>query len=55
MRGMVRFGGEYEALGLKDENSISDALGAAQSFLAKSSEVQQVIEQSVRDYKAFIR
>lgn len=55
MRGMVRFGGAYEALGLRDETPITNAISAAQSFLAKTSEVQQVIDHSMRDYKAFIR
>lgn len=55
MRGMARLGGPYEALGLKNEELISTALHAAQAFLAKSSEIQQVIDHSMRDYKAFFR
>ena len=55
MRGMVRFGGAYEALGLKEETPITNAISAAQSFLAKTSEIQQVIDLNMRDYKAFIR
>lgn len=55
MRGMVRYGGAYEALGLKEETPITKALGDTQSFLAKTSEIQQVIDHSMRDYKAFIR
>jgi anaphase-promoting complex subunit 4 len=55
MRGMVRFGGAYEALGLREETPITNALSAAQSLLAKTSEVQQVIDHNMRDYKAFIR
>ncbi|KAL7303270.1 hypothetical protein TKK_0004464 [Trichogramma kaykai] len=54
MKGMVRFGGPYEALGLKEETPITNALSAVQSFLAKTSEVQQVIDHSMRDYRAFI-
>lgn len=55
MRGMARLGGPYESLGLKDETSITNALEASEAFLAKSSEIQQVIDHSMRDYKAFFR
>ncbi|KOC61948.1 Anaphase-promoting complex subunit 4 [Habropoda laboriosa] len=55
MRGMVRLGGAYELLGLTDENIITNALHASEAFLAKSSEIQQVIDHSMRDYKAFFR
>lgn len=55
MRGMVRLGGPYELLGLTDENVITNALHASEAFLAKSSEIQQVIDHSMRDYKAFFR
>ncbi|XP_012279696.1 anaphase-promoting complex subunit 4 [Orussus abietinus] len=55
MRGMARLGGSYEALGLKDETPINNALHASQAFLAKSSEIKQVIDHSMRDYKAFFR
>ncbi|XP_063978704.1 anaphase-promoting complex subunit 4 isoform X1 [Diachasmimorpha longicaudata] len=55
MRGMARLGGPYEALGLKNEESITTALHASEAFLAKSSEIQQVIDHSMRDYKAFFR
>ncbi|KAJ8676324.1 hypothetical protein QAD02_012111 [Eretmocerus hayati] len=55
MRGMVRFGGAYAALGLKEDTPITAAVSATQTFLAKSSEVQQIIDQSLRDYKAFIK
>lgn len=55
MRGMVRLGGAHVALGLKDETPIANAIASTQSFLAKTSEVQQVIDHSMRDYKAFIR
>lgn len=55
MRGMVRLGGPYELLGLTDESIITNALHAAEAFLAKSSEIQQVIDHSMRDYKAFFR
>ncbi|XP_053976181.1 anaphase-promoting complex subunit 4 [Hylaeus volcanicus] len=55
MRGMVRLGGPYELLGLTNENVITNALHASEAFLAKSSEIQQVIDHSMRDYKAFFR
>ncbi|XP_033217180.1 anaphase-promoting complex subunit 4 isoform X2 [Belonocnema kinseyi] len=55
MRGMARLGGDYEALGLVEETPITDALHRVQAFLAKTSEVQQVIDHSMRDYKAFFR
>ncbi|KAK1128458.1 hypothetical protein K0M31_002920 [Melipona bicolor] len=55
MRGMVRLGGPYELLGLTDESIITNALHASEAFLAKSSEIQQVIDHSMRDYKAFFR
>ncbi|XP_015432021.1 PREDICTED: anaphase-promoting complex subunit 4 [Dufourea novaeangliae] len=55
MRGMVRLGGPYELLGLTDEGVITNALHASEAFLAKSSEIQQVIDHSMRDYKAFFR
>ncbi|KAK2580154.1 hypothetical protein KPH14_012426 [Odynerus spinipes] len=55
LRGMVRLGGPYESLGLKDEALITKALHAAEAFLAKASEMQQVIDHSMRDYKAFFR
>lgn len=55
MRGMVRLGGPYELLGLTDESIITNAVHASEAFLAKSSEIQQVIDHSMRDYKAFFR
>ncbi|XP_017891268.2 anaphase-promoting complex subunit 4 isoform X3 [Ceratina calcarata] len=55
MRGMVRFGGPYELLGLTDETVITNGLHATEAFLAKSSEIQQVIDHSMRDYKVFFR
>lgn len=55
MRGMARLGGSYESVGLINENHITDALHAAKAFLAKTSEIQQVIDHSMRDYKAFFR
>lgn len=55
IRGMARLGGPYESLGLKNDIPITRALHAAEAFLAKSSEIQQVIDHSMRDYKAFFR
>ena len=55
MRGMVRLGGPYELLGFANESIITNALHASEAFLAKSSEIQQVIDHSMRDYKAFFR
>nr|XP_050868144.1 anaphase-promoting complex subunit 4 isoform X1 [Vespula vulgaris] len=55
IRGMVRLGGPYESLGLKNESLITKALHASEAFLAKASEMQQVIDHSMRDYKAFFR
>lgn len=53
--GMARLGGDYESLGLIEETPITLALHRIQAFLAKTSEVQQVIDHSMRDYKAFFR
>ncbi|XP_057326177.1 anaphase-promoting complex subunit 4 [Microplitis mediator] len=55
MQGMARFGGDYEALGLENDKQITTALHAVETFLAKSSEIQQVIDQSMKEYKAFFR
>ncbi|KAI4477884.1 hypothetical protein M0804_012364 [Polistes exclamans] len=55
IRGMVRLGGPYESLGLKNESLITKALHASEAFLAKASEMKQVIDHSMRDYKAFFR
>ncbi|XP_043462113.1 anaphase-promoting complex subunit 4 [Leptopilina heterotoma] len=55
MLGMARLGGDYESLGLIEETPITGALHRIQAFLGKTSEVQQVIDHSMRDYKAFFR
>ncbi|XP_011702235.1 PREDICTED: anaphase-promoting complex subunit 4 [Wasmannia auropunctata] len=55
LRGMVRAGGTYEALGLRDETLITSAINESEAFLAKSYEIEQVIDQSMRNYKAFFR
>ncbi|XP_011641163.1 anaphase-promoting complex subunit 4 [Pogonomyrmex barbatus] len=55
LRGMARVGGTYEALGLRDETLITNAINESEAFLAKSYEIEQVIDQSMRNYKAFFR
>ncbi|KYN38418.1 Anaphase-promoting complex subunit 4 [Trachymyrmex septentrionalis] len=55
LRGMVRVGDTYEALGLRDETLITNAINESEAFLAKSYEIEQVIDQSMRNYKAFFR
>lgn len=55
LRGLVRVGGSYELLGLRDENLVTTAIIECEAFLAKLSEIEQVIDQSMRNYKAFFR
>lgn len=55
LRGLVRVGGTYEALGLRDEMLVTNAINESEAFLAKSYEIEQVIDQSMRNYKAFFR
>lgn len=55
MRGMARLGGAYEDIGLAEESPITSAIHAAQAYLAKTCEIQQIIDHSMRDYKAFFR
>lgn len=55
LRGMVRVGSIYEALGLRDETLVTNAIHESEAFLAKSYEIEQVIDQSMRNYKAFFR
>jgi len=55
LRGMVRVGGTYEALGLRNETLITKAINESEAFLAKSYEVVQVTDQSMRNFKAFFR
>ncbi|XP_044580551.1 anaphase-promoting complex subunit 4 isoform X2 [Cotesia glomerata] len=55
MQGMARFGGDYKALGLENDKQITMALHAVETFLAKSSEIEQVIDQSMKEYKSFFR
>lgn len=54
LRGMARMEFRYKVLGLH-ENLATKAISAAGSFLIKGAEVQQVIDNSMRNYKAFFR
>ncbi|XP_026469776.1 anaphase-promoting complex subunit 4-like [Ctenocephalides felis] len=54
LRGMARLTYIYEALGL-NENLVTQALKDIGSFLVKIGEVQQVIDHSMKNYKAFFR
>ncbi|KAJ9589849.1 hypothetical protein L9F63_017004 [Diploptera punctata] len=54
LRGMARWKDQYECLGLQEE-AVSNSLRAAGSFLVKSTEVQQVIDCSMKNYKVFFR
>ena len=54
LRGMARWKDRYESLGLK-EDTVTNSLRAAGSFLVKATEVQQVIDSSMKNYKVFFR
>ncbi|XP_063233204.1 anaphase-promoting complex subunit 4 [Bacillus rossius redtenbacheri] len=54
MKGMAGYLDRYEPLGLQEE-MVTAALSAAGSFLVKATEVQQVIDSSMKNYKAFFR
>lgn len=54
LRGMARHVERYAPLGLTEE-TVAASLSAAGAFLVKASEVQQVIDNSMRKYKAFFR
>nr|CAD7602518.1 unnamed protein product [Timema genevievae] len=54
LRGMACFLDRYQVLGLKEE-TVEAALSAAGAFLVKATEVQQVIDSSMKNYKAFFR
>lgn len=51
---MARHVERYTPLGLSEE-SVAASLSAAGAFLVKATEVQQVIDNSMRKYKAFFR
>ncbi|XP_044738265.1 anaphase-promoting complex subunit 4 [Chrysoperla carnea] len=54
LRGMARMEFRYKILGLQ-ESAVTKAISASGSFLVKGAEVQQVIDHSMRNYKAFFR
>ncbi|PSN37237.1 Anaphase-promoting complex subunit 4 [Blattella germanica] len=54
LRGMARCRDRYEMLGLQEE-TVSNSFRAAGSFLVKATEVQQVIDNSMKNYKVFFR
>ncbi|GLV41290.1 Anaphase Promoting Complex subunit 4 [Carabus blaptoides fortunei] len=54
LRGMARLTLRYKNLGL-NENTITSAIMANGAFLVKGVEVQQVINHSMTNYKAFFR
>lgn len=54
LRGLTRIPDRYKILGL-EENTVTEAIRACCAFLNKSLELQQVIDVSMRNYKAFFR
>uniref|UniRef100_A0A1B6CIQ6 Anaphase-promoting complex subunit 4 n=1 Tax=Clastoptera arizonana TaxID=38151 RepID=A0A1B6CIQ6_9HEMI len=54
LKGMAKFTDEFQAIGLNEETVVKAFL-AAGSFLVKSTEVQLVIDDSMKKYKAFFR
>jgi anaphase-promoting complex subunit 4 len=54
LRGMARRTDRYQMLGLQEE-TVAKSLIAAGAFLVKSAEVQQVIDNSMKNYKVFFR
>lgn len=54
LRGMARRTDRYEVLGLV-EDTVTKSLTAAGAFLVKGAEVQQVIDNSMKNYKIFFR
>ncbi|KAJ4436697.1 hypothetical protein ANN_16829 [Periplaneta americana] len=54
LRGMARRTDRYQMLGLQEE-TVAKSLTAAGSFLVKATEVQQVIDNSMKNYKVFFR
>ncbi|CAH0559316.1 unnamed protein product [Brassicogethes aeneus] len=54
LRGMARFEHRYKVLGL-DELSINKAIQDNGSFLIKTGEMQQIINHSLSNYRAFFR
>lgn len=54
LQGMARRTDRYQTLGLQEE-MVAKSLIAAGAFLVKASEVQQVIDSSMKNYKVFFR
>ncbi|XP_017780796.1 PREDICTED: anaphase-promoting complex subunit 4 [Nicrophorus vespilloides] len=54
LRGMARLEHRYKLLGL-DEKKINEAIASNGAFLIKSGEMQQIINNSMLNYKAFFR
>ncbi|CAH1109339.1 unnamed protein product [Psylliodes chrysocephalus] len=54
LRGMARLEHRYDVIGLK-EDQITKAIQSSGAFLIKAGEMQQIINHSVINYKAFFR
>ncbi|XP_075972879.1 anaphase-promoting complex subunit 4 [Anticarsia gemmatalis] len=54
LRGLVRITDRYKVIGIKEEE-VTESIRAACAFLNKCLELQQVIDTSMRNYKAFFR
>ncbi|XP_047022890.1 anaphase-promoting complex subunit 4 [Helicoverpa zea] len=54
LRGLTRIPDRYKVLGI-EENTVTEAIRACCAFLNKCLELQQVIDTSMRNYKAFFR
>lgn len=54
MKGMAKLTDRFKVLGLEEE-TVAEAFGAAGVFLIKSTEVQLVIDESMKRYKAFFK
>ncbi|XP_049865547.1 anaphase-promoting complex subunit 4 [Pectinophora gossypiella] len=54
LRGLTRVPDRYKILGL-EETTVTEAIRACCAFLNKCLELQQVIDSSMRNYKAFFR
>ncbi|XP_056638370.1 anaphase-promoting complex subunit 4 [Diorhabda sublineata] len=54
LRGMARLEHKYQIIGLKEEQ-ITAAIQSSGAFLIKAGEMQQIINHSVINYKAFFR
>ncbi|XP_030033558.1 anaphase-promoting complex subunit 4 isoform X2 [Manduca sexta] len=54
LRGLTRIPDRYRIIGI-EESSVSDGIRACCAFLNKCLELQQVIDVSMRNYKAFFR